>query len=150
VAGTLADFVFKLRVKSETADFTFSPWSGVSKEARDKRDILHVTGSMDLLLYVVAPGSDFGIAKGVWDLSRGRILTLRSALSRWWLVLVMQAADFGYLVPSQEVFRRIETNQWPRSPQDTYRVEEGLALPREYAYKSFDDLLLRLFHSGVL
>lgn len=149
MSGDLADFVERLRVKSQRADFTCSPWSGVVREARTRRDIFHFTGTMNLLLYVVPESPDSEVARGVWELSKKKVVTLRSGLSKWWVVLLLRSADFGYLVPAEEVSRRIETGEWPPSPEGGYRVEEGLTLPKEYVYKSFDDLLRRISPCGL-
>lgn len=114
------------------------------KESRFAGVSLHLvtlSGSVDLLLYVKVRTTE----PGFWGLNPNRLGMLRGGGRNWSVLLLLGSAQTGYLVPSAEVDRAIESGEWRLSSgaAPEFKVHERDVNKARY-FRSFDDLTSRI------
>lgn len=142
VPDAVIEFDRRLRLRGETCDFLVCPWMG---SGRSGGNVFQLTRGVNLLLYVEASRA----AQGEWSLAKHRLMDLRASGYPWALVL-LQAAQTGYLLPSLEVCLRTESGDWALEEGGEHHVQEGSTLNPVYYFKSLDDMVQRILPHGLL
>jgi len=142
------DFADRLAREARARRCGLSVWRAELKRRgrRSTRNILQLTGVVDLLLYVKIRSSP----PGFWGLAKSRIADLESSACPWAMALLVGSTGAGYLVPSEEVARRIQSGDWRLASDGDYRVSEGRTLDVSLRFGSFTELAQSVFseHMG--
>ena len=108
----------------------------VGPKNRSSRNILLLSGTTDLLLYVKVSSQE----PGFWGLTRNRLRLLQVAPHKWFVVLLLGSSETGYLVPSAEVEHCTGSGVWGLATDGDFKINPS-GLSEEFYFPSFDALI---------
>lgn len=130
------EFFSLLRQDGEIRGFTCQFGYGSSR--RLSRKIIELSGSINCLLYFKVRSSE-PYRRGV---TANRINELNQSGKRWYLVLLYESAQSGYLLTSEEVSRYLSI--WALGRDGDYKVGPGSYLQFNQPFHSFSEFLMSL------
>lgn len=131
----LDQFTQQLQDKLKKADIRITRWTGGKRQSAN---ILILKFPHEgLLLYVKVRSKQ----PGFWGLTRNRVAEIEETGLRWYAVLLLASPEFGYLLPAEEILRRIRQEEWKLSNDGDYKINEGKTLDTSFGFSSLNELL---------
>lgn len=113
-------------------------WMG-PKKMTISRNIFLLSDTTDLLLHVKIRSR----RPGFWGLSPNRLSLLRVSGREWWVVLLVESPETGYLLPSKEVDDCTNSGVWALARNKQYKVNQS-RVSEEFYFSSFGELTKKL------
>jgi len=135
----LDDFKKQLHEFCNARDITIDTWNKAQPISRNI--IMIKTHPVPILLYVKVRNE----RPGFWGLTANQIAKLIDSGIIWYVILLLESLDTGYILSSVEVERHINNADWILSRDGDYKLNEGLEVDSKYGFYSFEDLMNRIF-----
>jgi hypothetical protein len=103
------------------------------------RNVFQISGRVNVLLYVKGRAE----APYRWDVTANVVGRLQQQKIPWFVVLLFESKNTGYLLPSQKVTYFIQ-NTWPLAGDGDYKPATGSYLDRCRPFSSFNQFLVQL------
>lgn len=107
-------------------------WWVDPKNGRSRNILVLLGDASERLLYVKVRSEP----PGFWGLTQDRLGLLGAAHRKWYVVLLLESPETGYLLPSAEVERCIRDDVWKLSTDGDFKIHEA-QLSRESHFQSF-------------
>jgi len=133
------EFISLLKQAGEARGFRCSPWYGGTR--RISRNIIEILGSLNCLVY-------FKVRSGEplrWGVTVNRIEELNRSDKKWFIVLLYESPETGYLLSSDDVNRY--RSIWALGRDGDYKVGPGSYLQFNRPFNSFAEFVVRLINS---
>ena len=109
-------------------------------KTRKTNKIIELAGQINCLLYLKIRSEK----PYRWGVTESRIEELRTSSKKWFIVLLFETPNNGYLLTSQHVERYLTEGLWPRGRdknKNEYKISPGKALQYNKPFHSFRDLI---------
>jgi len=106
------------------------------------RNIVKLSGSIDCLIYFKVRSEK----PYRWGVTANRIQELQQSRNTWFLVLLYESPNTGYLITSEEVDRYLSI--WPLGNDGDYKVGPGSYLQINRPFRSFGEFVVSLLRSS--
>ena len=126
-------FVSLLRQNGEKQDFCSQLWARGTR--RMSRNIIELSGSMNCLIYFKVRSEKLYR----WGVTKNRIDELKQSDMKWFLVLLYESPNTGYLITARDLNRYLSI--WPRGSDGDYKVAPGSSLQFNIPFHSFSEFL---------
>lgn len=126
------EFISLLREAGKTNDFIVNIfWS----TRREGQNILQLSGAINCLLYFKV------ISKKPyrWGVTANRIDELRQSNRKWFIVLLYESPNTGYLITADDVMRYLDI--WALGNDGDYKVGPGSYLQYNKPFNSFYEFI---------
>jgi hypothetical protein len=137
VASIHKEFKFRLEEVGTQKGFQCKKYISVN---RDTNNILELSGTINCLLY-------FKIRSEVpyrWGITKTRIEELENLHRKWFVVLLYETSENGYLLSDSNVRRYISENLWPLGRarnKNEYKIQLGKTLKYNKPFKTFEEFV---------
>jgi hypothetical protein len=107
---------------------------------RDTNNIVELSGHINCLLYFKIRSAD----PYRWGVTKSRIEEIENLNKKWFVVLLYETPENGYLLTANDVRRYINENLWPLGRgrnSNEYKVQLGKTLKYNKPFKTFEDFV---------
>jgi 5-methylcytosine-specific restriction endonuclease McrA len=114
---------------------------------RKTGNIIELYGSINCLLYYKIRSEE----PYRWGVTRNRIEELQNSGKRWFVLLLFETPDKGYLLTSQEVERYTKENLWPLGRgknKNEYKINTGKTLQYNEPFHTIGDFISSMKVAG--
>ena len=109
------------------------------------KNIIKLDGYLNCLLY-------FKIRSGKpyrWAATKSRIEELQASGKKWFIVLLLETPNNGYLLTSKDVDRYIDEGLWPmgrdKKNKNEYKISTGKTLQYNHPFHTSEDFINSLY-----
>lgn len=135
-ARIVTDFVSALR------NLAVKPCHFISKNVFE----IKIDDSVNCLIYVKGRGQE----PYRWGVTRNVVNRLRKQSQKWFVILLHDSHNTGYLLSSADVSRYIDERIWPLGKDGDYKPASGAYLNNNIHFNTFDEFIKRLFMDSSL
>ena len=107
---------------------------------RQNKHILEVSSDIDNFIFYVKEST---LENGFWGLNPKYVEKIEDSEVTWFLVLLLQTSEVGYLLSGKTVRRYINENRWSSDSRGEFKIHES-ELSRGFLFNSFDEFILRV------
>jgi hypothetical protein len=133
------EFISLLKRAGEMQGFRCIPWYGGTR--RISRNIIEILGKIDCLVYFkVRSAEPFR-----WGVTANRIEELNRSNIKWFIVLLYESPETGYLLSSEDVSRY--RSIWACGRDGDYKVGPGSYLQFNRPFNSFSEFVDSLINN---
>ena len=132
------NFILLLQEAGQASEFMCNIWNESLRGF--SRNIIELSGSINCLLYFKVRSS----YPYRWGVTANRIIELNKSGKKWYLVLLYESTDTGYLITSEEVSRYLSI--WALGRDGDYKVGPGKYLKFNDPFQLFSEFLTSLLH----
>lgn len=101
------------------------------------RNVFEVSGSVHCLLYIKGRGE----TPYRWGVTANVVERLRQQSLNWFIVLLYESMNTGYLLSSTDVVYYIHNSIWPLGSDGDYKPASGTYLSRNSPFTSFNEFV---------
>jgi len=138
------EFILLLEEIGKEKDFRCQSYES---KGRWTKNIIELNGSLNCLLY-------FKIRSGKpyrWAATKSRIEELQASGKKWFIVLLFETHNNGYLLTSKDVERYIDEGLWPmgrdKKNKNEYKICRGKPLQNNHHFSTFEDFINSLINN---
>ncbi len=125
------EFISLLRHLGEENSFSVKFWS--QGTMRVSKNIVELSGSINCLIYFKVRSEK----PYRWGVTANRIDELKRSGKEWYLVLLYESPNTGYLITAEDVNRYLSI--WPLGTEGDYKVGPGSYLQFNRPFHSFSE-----------
>ncbi len=110
---------------------------------RDTNNIVELSGHINCLLYFKIRSAD----PYRWGVTNNRMEELKASRKKWFVVLLYETPDNGYLLTPSDVRRYVKENLWPLGRgknKNEYKVGPRTTLQYNEPFETFRDFIKSL------
>ena len=108
------------------------------------QNVFNVTGRIEALLYVKGRAEQ----PYRWGVTANVVERLRRQAQRWFVVLLFESVNTGYLLSSEDVLGYVR-GTWPLGTDGDYKPASGTYLVNNMPFASFDEFIRQLRGGSV-
>ena len=138
------EFILLLEEIGKEKDFRCQSYES---KGRCTKNIIKLDGYLDCLLY-------FKIRSGKpyrWAATKSRIEELQASGKKWFIVLLFETPNNGYLLTSKDIERYIDEGLWPmgrdKKNKNEYKISRGKPLQNNHPFSTFEDFINSLINN---
>ena len=138
------EFILLLEEIGKEKDFRCQRYES---KTRRTSNIIELDGYLNCLLYFkIRSGEPYN-----WGVTKSRIEELQASGKKWFIVLLFETPNNGYLLTSKDVERYIDEGLWPmgrdKKNKNEYKISPGKALQHKHRFHTFDDFINSLINN---
>jgi hypothetical protein len=127
------EFVYHLSQTGISKGFRVRNW--IDNAGRAGSNIIELNGAVDCLIYYKVRSDE----PYRWGVTKNRIDELNSSGKPWFVVLLYESSNTGYLIPASDVSRYLSI--WPLGSDGDYKVAIGSYLKFNKPFSSFSEFV---------
>jgi hypothetical protein len=108
---------------------------------RNTHNIVELSGQIDCLIYIHIRSEE----PYRWGVTKTRVEELAKLQKKWFVVLLFETPEEGYLLTANDVRRYINENLWPlgknEKNKNEYKVQPGKSLKYHKPFKTFQEFM---------
>ena len=137
-------FILSLEDIGKEKDFRCQRYES---KIRWTKNIIELNGSLNCLFYFKIRSEE----PYRWGVTKSRIEELQASGKKWFIVLLFETPNNGYLLTSKDVERYIDEGLWPmgrdKKNKNEYKISPGKALQHQLRFYTFDDFINSLINN---
>ncbi len=134
------DFISLLRKYGAKRGFQCNEYES---KLRKTNNIIELKGNINCLIYCkIRSGPPYQ-----WGITTNRINELKSSRKKWFIILLFETSNNGYLLTANDVERYLNEKLWPIGSdrnKNEYKISRGKTLKYNKPFENFLDLLEKL------
>ena len=138
------EFILSLEEIGKEKDFRCQRYES---KRRWTKNIIELNGSLNCLLYFKIRSEE----PYRWGVTKSRIEELQASGKKWFIVLLFETPNNGYLLTSKDVERYINEGLWPmgrdEKNKNEYKISKGKPLKNKHPFNTSEDFINSLINN---